>query len=93
VKYVNLTGGEPLIHPHIKHLLEALSDYDLEKSTITNATMIRENIADLLYKTDTYVYVSIEGPREIHDKIRGPGSYDRAIRGVDVLRRKSTRYQ
>ncbi|MEM1639574.1 MAG: radical SAM protein [Desulfurococcaceae archaeon] len=88
VEYVNLTGGEPLIHPHIKDLLNLLKDYGVEKSIVTNATVVREDIADFLHKTDTYVYVTIEGPRDIHDKIRGAGAYDRAMKGLEVLMRK-----
>lgn len=88
VEYVNLTGGEPLIHPHTGELLRLLKEYGVEKSIVTNATIVHDNIADLLHKTDAYVYVTIEGPREIHDKIRGIGTYDRAIKGLEVLMRK-----
>ncbi|MEM0000507.1 MAG: radical SAM protein [Desulfurococcaceae archaeon] len=88
VKYVNLTGGEPLIHPHLPRLLEILHEYDVEKSVVTNATAIRESVLDVLYRTETYVFVTIEGPREVHDKVRGKGSYNLATRGVELVRKK-----
>jgi radical SAM protein with 4Fe4S-binding SPASM domain len=88
VEYVNLTGGEPLIHPHFSHLVKKLSEYGVEKSVVTNATSIRDDVVDLLHRTETYVFVTIEGPREVHDEIRGSGSYDSATRGVELLRRK-----
>ncbi len=88
VEYVNLTGGEPLIHPHFRHILLALHEHGVEKSVVTNATIVREDVAELLYRTETYVFASIEGPREVHDAVRGPGSYDAAVRGVELLRRK-----
>jgi radical SAM protein with 4Fe4S-binding SPASM domain len=88
VNYVNLTGGEPLIHPHFPAVLSVLHEYGVEKSINTNATKVHDDIADLLYKTETYVFATIEGPREVHDEIRGKGSYNLAIKGIEVLRRK-----
>lgn len=88
IKYVNLTGGEPLIHPHLPQVLLMLHEYNVEKSIVTNATLVRDNIVELLYKTDTHIFATIEGPREVHDKIRGHGSYDLANRGIEVLRKK-----
>lgn len=88
IKYVNLTGGEPLIHSHLPQVLLMLHEYNVEKSIVTNATLVRDNIVELLYKTDTHIFATIEGPREVHDKIRGHGSYDLANRGIEVLRKK-----
>ncbi|MCC6034439.1 MAG: radical SAM protein [Desulfurococcaceae archaeon] len=88
IKYVNLTGGEPLIHSHLPQVLLMLHEYNVEKSIVTNATLVRDNIVELLYKTDTRIFATIEGPREVHDKIRGHGSYDLANRGIEVLRKK-----
>ena len=88
IRYVNLTGGEPLIHSHLPQVLLMLHEYNVEKSIVTNATLVRDNIVELLYKTDTRIFATIEGPREVHDKIRGHGSYDLANRGIEVLRKK-----
>lgn len=88
VEYVNLTGGEPLIHPHFKPLLGVLSSYGIEKSVVTNATLVREDVAELLYRTETFIYVTIEGPQEVHDSIRGKGSYAAALRGAKLLRER-----
>lgn len=88
VEYVNLTGGEPLVHPHFPSIVAVLHEYGVEKSVVTNATHVDEEVASLLSRTETYVFATIEGPREVHDRIRGRGSYDMAIKGVEVLRRK-----
>jgi len=88
VEYVNFTGGEPLIHAHFPQVLSTLHEYSVEKSIVTNATLVRDSVVDLLYKTDTRIFVTIEGPREVHDVIRGSGSYDLANKGVEVLRKR-----
>lgn len=87
VQYVNLTGGEPLIHPHLGLLLETLSQYGVEKSVVTNATAVSYNVVNQLYKTETYVFTTIEGPKHIHDEIRGKWTYDATVRGVELLKR------
>lgn len=88
VEYVNLTGGEPLIHPHFRDLVQELHRYGVEKSIVTNATVVKDDVVNLLYKTETYVFATIEGPREVHDEIRGKGSYDATMRGVEKLVKK-----
>ena len=53
---------------------------------ITNGFLFNDRIlSDLCNSGIESVPVSIDGPREIHDKYRQPGSFDRAIRAVSVL--------
>lgn len=87
VQYVNLTGGEPLIHPHFANLVLELHRYGVEKSVVTNATIVKDGVLDVLYKTETYVFATLEGPRDVHEAIRGKGSYDAAVRGIDKVKR------
>ena len=35
--------------------------------------------------------VSLDGPPEIHDRIRGEGAFEKAVRGIDNLKRKGIR--
>lgn len=88
VEYVNLTGGEPLIHPHFTELLTELHKYGVKTSIVTNATQTPERALDALYRTETYVFATIEGPKEVHDQVRGPGSYDAACSGIQKIRKK-----
>ena len=87
VKYVNLTGGEPLTHPHLPSILQTLSEYSIDKSIVTNGVVVSGNTLDLLYKTNTYVFVTVEGPREVHDAIRGRGTYDSVVRNIKALKK------
>lgn len=86
VGYVNLTGGEPLIHPHFTYILRELYDHGIMSSIVTNATRVSEDMARLLSKYNVYVYVSIDGPRKIHDMVRGIGTYDQVMKGIHRLR-------
>jgi len=86
VEYVGLSGGEPLIHPHFKHIVSLLRDYGVSISIVTNATVVDDETASFLYRNDVLTYVSIDGPRDIHDLIRGDGVFEKMTKSVGKLR-------
>jgi uncharacterized protein len=57
----------------------------------TNGTLLDDEWADFLHEHGLLVGVSIDGPREMHDAYRvdkgGKPTFDRVVRGIDVLRR------
>lgn len=57
----------------------------------TNGTLLDDDWGEFLVANDFLVGVSIDGPREMHDAFRvdkaGKPTFDRVMRGVDVLRR------
>jgi AdoMet-dependent heme synthase len=52
---------------------------------LTNGTLIDHETARQLGDTVTGVQVSIEGPEEIHDAIRGMGTFAKAVTGVKEM--------
>lgn len=59
---------------------------DLMVALGTNGTLIDEEIAEILSKLPIKIQISFDGAsKETHDSIRGKGSYDLAIRGLDML--------
>jgi len=99
---VNLTGGEIFMR---KDILDVLTLFD-EKGykcgcLTTNGTIITEEraeaLADLVLKSFLkHISVSIDGPREPHDRARGQrGTFERTIDGLrrlqDATRRKGAR--
>lgn len=47
---------------------------------VTNGTMVTDAHLDRLEKTPSVeLHVSIDGPRDIHDELRGEGNYDKSI--------------
>jgi uncharacterized protein len=57
----------------------------------TNATLVDDEWAEFFRENDFLVGVSIDGPGEMHDAYRvdkgGKPTFDRAIRGLDALKR------
>lgn len=79
-----MSGGEPLYRPDFDKLARRAASLGLRVTLSTNGTLIDEAKADLLKEIGvTYVGISMDGPREVHDMFRQKqGAWDGAIRGV-----------
>jgi mycofactocin radical SAM maturase len=87
VFYVNIGGGEPTIRPDFWHLLEYAVDHDVGVKFSTNGVRITPERARFLAGTDYVdVQVSLDGATaEVNDYVRGPGSYETAVRALGNL--------
>ncbi len=82
----SITGGEPFLRPDLFDILEEISRREIDIFILSNGTLIDKPIAERLSCLGIKgVQVSIEGPEDIHDRIRGKGSYAGAMRGVEQL--------
>lgn len=82
----NITGGEPFLRKDIFQILEEISREGIDIYILSNGTLIDRKKAELLAKLNVKgVQVSIEGPEEVHDSIRGKGSFALAMKGVENL--------
>lgn len=86
-----LAGGEPLIHPDwYTILLLACGQAQIENVTLqTNGTLIDNAIVKQLKAIDDtclVIQVSLDGAGSgTHDRVRGPGSFERSLEGVRHL--------
>ncbi|MDO8281614.1 MAG: PqqD family peptide modification chaperone [Thermodesulfovibrionia bacterium] len=85
-----VTGGEPFIKDDIFEVIEYITKTkDRELILLTNATLFDDEKIkklDKLKGPKLIMQVSLEGPNaEIHDKLRGEGSFDKAVDGVKRL--------
>ncbi|ABM80128.1 radical SAM/SPASM domain-containing protein [Hyperthermus butylicus] len=92
VEHVGLTGGEPLIHPHFPRLAREIVDHGMTYHVVTNATMVRREAAEMLARHEAHAIVSVDGPPEIHDRMRGPGAFRMLEKGVATLREAGVEY-
>lgn len=82
----NITGGEPFLHEDLFEVLEDLRKLGSEVFLLTNGILITEESAKFLsWLGISGVQVSIEGPEEVHEKIRGKGSFASSLTGVRHL--------
>lgn len=86
-----ITGGEPLARPDILELMEELDRRRIVMKLNTNATLMDEELAGRLgrLKLLKSIAVSLDGScAAIHDRLRGAGAFDKAVRGIEVLVRE-----
>ncbi len=81
---MNLDGGEPLAHSHAVEMVDWLTDRGISTRMNTNGILVPKKV-ETVKKLDV-VKISLDGPRESHDSVRGEGSFDKAIRGAEVAR-------
>ena len=91
-KAITFSGGEPFVHPHIKSLLK-YADKRLAIRLLTNGTLVNREWASFLSGLDDVnVQISMDGSRkEIHDPIRGSGTFSKVIEVVDHLQKAGLR--
>lgn len=82
-----ITGGEPLLNPDFFAILSHAYAQGFKWGMTSNATLITPQVAQRLADVGMgTISVSIDGTRKTHDELRGlPGSFDRAIRGIQNL--------
>lgn len=83
---VSLIGGEVFMRSDWKVILKALTDRDIKVSIITNGYIFtNELVADLKSGKVESVAISLDGPEAVHDKFRQKGSFQRAMKAIDIL--------
>lgn len=82
----NVTGGEPLLREDLFEIIAAMTARGFAVYLLTNGTLIdaarAQRLAGLGVKG---VQVSLEGPEEVHEQIRGKGSFAASRLGVSQL--------
>lgn len=87
VRWVVFSGGEPQMHADLASLSRLLRAQGI-RVTLLTAGLLLEPQARLVAENIDDVIVSLDGPREVHDRIRRiPSAFDRLARGVVALRR------
>lgn len=79
-----ISGGEPMLYAPLKDFLTAIAGLKIRRVLLTNGTLVSaENIPWL--RVDN-IQFSLDGWREGHDRLRGPGAFDRALAGIRAAR-------
>ena len=89
----SLFGGEPLLYPFFEDLIKEIKKGGAYVDTPTNGTLIAQNAKMLVKSGFDSVRVSIDGPKKINNEQRGRGSYERAMKGIEILYKEKLRNQ
>jgi len=81
LKSILFCGGEVFTLPDFPDLVNTLIQKDIFITIITNGTI--NCINKIKDPKNCQLLVSLDGPKEIHDKNRGPGNFDKTINFID----------
>jgi len=91
---ISFTGGEACLHPQFNQFIEEVTKYNVGFGITTNGYYLDKYKHLAKHPNLKYVIISIDGTKDTHDKIRAPGSFERAIASLRFFsRHKPTRVQ
>ncbi len=86
VQWIVLSGGEPLMHSDLPGLISELRESKSRITVLTNGLLLEKMAPSIAHAIDDLI-VSLDGPRQTHDRIRGMrGAFDLLCDGIRKLR-------
>ena len=95
---IGFYGGEPLleielIKKAVSYAKEVFGEKKINFNMTTNATLLNMDIADFLVQNDFNITISLDGPRNIHNKNRifansNKGTFDLIMENIALIREK-----
>lgn len=87
VSFFDFSGGEPMLRRDLIQLAKRVSSHNCLVSMNTNGTLLKRENASKIANVFDVVVVSIDGPQEYHDRIRGvAGTFKKAFETVKTLK-------
>ena len=83
---VTFGGGEPLVRRDMGAILQYAKAKGFAVFVSTNGVLLPEQ-AEVLEWVD-HVNLSLDGNREVHDLVRGAGTFDKALAALEVCRER-----
>lgn len=86
VKFLDLTGGEPLLHPKISEMVKFAKSLKLQTSITTNG-LLYHKYAESLAGNVNLLHFSLDSPDEDeHNKIRGVNCYRSVLNSLSLAK-------
>ncbi len=80
-------GGEPLMRKDLFAVMARAKRNGVPVSVVTNGIFVNERIAKRMNDLElTSITVSVDGLKQNHELVRGVGSFEKTIRGIEILR-------
>ncbi len=87
IEWISISGGEPFTRRDLIEIVEYARKKGIMVNIITNGWLIDEDAAKRLGRLDCVrVLISLDGPKEVHDFIRKPGAFERALKSYRILK-------
>jgi len=94
INFVSITGGEPFLNRNCGRLLKAMSLYrdrgDITGFGVYTNAAYFEGVRRVFslhgqHLRGMHMGISIDGGKETHDRLRGPGAYEKTLKTIEWL--------
>ncbi len=88
---VALTGGEILMRPDIPEIIDVIYDTTGVKPHFGTNGLLPSKLDQLMATTKDKiggVMISVDGVGEVHDRIRGKGTFEKTLKSINLLKNK-----
>lgn len=85
---INLSGGEPFSHTHIREVLETINEFGFPFVILSNGTYIDDGVAAHLKSLAHFgwIQISLDGASaETHEITRGKGHFPKVMRAIESI--------
>ena len=84
---VSISGGEPFLYSGLREVLQHAKSLGLRTTVTTNGYFLQPRRLEPLRDFVDVLAVSLDGPPELHNRLRGsPRAFDRLVAGLESLR-------
>ncbi len=91
--FLIIRGGEPLLYPRIVELIEYAKKRGVPLSVETNGVLLKQYAESLVKLKIDDLRISLDGPEQIHDHVRGvKGTFARLRAGLQELAKYEEQY-
>lgn len=90
VEYFVVTGGEPLLRQDLFEVFSFAKENGLKTGLATNGFFVDDNNSKTIAKIFDSVQISLDGPQEVHNKIRGDKkAFQKVINAINLLHKNN----
>jgi radical SAM protein with 4Fe4S-binding SPASM domain len=90
---ITLFGGEPLLHPDWASVVKVIKGAGLRCNMISNGILLKKRAEEAVQLGLDEIIFSLDGPAEIHDRIRGgKGVFRKALEGFQQLQKAKEKH-
>ncbi|MCF7916150.1 MAG: radical SAM protein [Candidatus Omnitrophica bacterium] len=79
-KAISFSGGEPLLRDDLEEIIDVCKREKIYVSINTNGTLVKSKINKI--KKADIIRLSLDGPADVNDFVRGKGVYDSVIESI-----------
>jgi len=78
-----LSGGEPLLYPHLEKLADLITGRGFRSVLLTNGVLLDKNKLEMVPVHE--VQVSIDGMEKGHEALRGEGTFAKSLKAAEIV--------